>query len=722
MEQLQPVSIMVHKSQHQSADYELKACVLPPGAAFFADGGGAYFFVSDKCHYAFDDHLECILKVNLKHICHVGSRFGHALALAASNSLYYVDTADTVQVKKSKKRILHVHMLSVSDVLQVSICRTRKMLQLVLGGHTLGLESYSGRCNYRIIFASLVYNNVFCLSYVDEGGNVKIALIAIGKDRMTLIRKDCFRQAQNAKMSRALGTENLFLIECDGERSVLSYDQSHCSMVLMKQLSLKTEASVRLVDEERILQFVLVPRALRIICDGATADDHVEYTIPLDGDHCEILSVKRLDQAIAVLINVDGKGVVLCRFRLPCSTSHSILDNDMLTKTEEELSTLIRSGKIPINSQLVDHIMANNLESCAVECLKSLYIPEEQAVRIITKDTSLLKELIEHTKGDQQEIMSAIRQHVSKEKCAEIIQQLLDMLDRIEMFGSQQVHCYKRIIAFMNILMDAMLFNMHEAGALKDEWIDKLKALVKHCHTESHNLQSLLSFTNSLLKRRVNKEENDKSSLIVVLPISYLDAPKWVNVVKVRGRSVSATVKPTFHVADVAIAPFTSRKEGVPHAAIQTKKLAAITGRSRPSAEGLPVLAGSAVARSAPGTHATKRLFAAESAAIDVSGEYVLKPVPGESGKFYLSFKKDKMASLKDLSFIDFTKNSNVQKGEFLLSVESAKTMFDFMSPATLKIIAFNKKFVEKPTEDILKKLKDDPEIEDNYLMIVEMA
>ncbi|GFE53059.1 glycine cleavage system H protein, putative [Babesia ovis] len=117
----------------------------------------------------------------------------------------------------------------------------------------------------------------------------------------------------------------------------------------------------------------------------------------------------------------------------------------------------------------------------------------------------------------------------------------------------------------------------------------------------------------------------------------------------------------------------------------------------------------------------SKRTVGSESAARNLDGEYVLRPVPGQSGKFYLGFSKDKMASLKDLSFIDFTKDNKVNKGDFLLSVESAKTMFDFMSPATLKIIALNKKFVEKPTEDVLKELKEKPELDDNYLMVVEM-
>ncbi|GBE59218.1 glycine cleavage system H, putative [Babesia ovata] len=113
-------------------------------------------------------------------------------------------------------------------------------------------------------------------------------------------------------------------------------------------------------------------------------------------------------------------------------------------------------------------------------------------------------------------------------------------------------------------------------------------------------------------------------------------------------------------------------------------------------------------------------LATSTGAALGDSG-YVLKPVPGETGRYFLAFAKNKMEKLKDLSFIDFTKQNKVQKDEFLLSVESAKTMFDFMSPATLEIIALNKKFAEQPSEDTLKQLKEQPELDDNYLMIVKM-
>ncbi|CDR97170.1 hypothetical protein, conserved [Babesia bigemina] len=127
------------------------------------------------------------------------------------------------------------------------------------------------------------------------------------------------------------------------------------------------------------------------------------------------------------------------------------------------------------------------------------------------------------------------------------------------------------------------------------------------------------------------------------------------------------------------------------------------------------------VARQALGATGGVRHVATSAGAAIADSGYVLKPVPGETGRYYLAFAKDKMEALKDLSFIDFTKQNKVQKDEFLLSVESAKTMFDFMSPATLEIIALNKKFAEQPSEDTLKQLKEQPELDDNYLMIVKM-
>ncbi|KAK1933189.1 hypothetical protein X943_002584 [Babesia divergens] len=127
------------------------------------------------------------------------------------------------------------------------------------------------------------------------------------------------------------------------------------------------------------------------------------------------------------------------------------------------------------------------------------------------------------------------------------------------------------------------------------------------------------------------------------------------------------------------------------------------------------------ISRAAGRTVALGRRFSSGTDDIVINNEYVLKPVPGDSGKYYFAFTKEKMASLKELSFIDFTKQKRIEKNEFLLSVESAKTMFDFMSPATLEIISLNKKFAEQPSEDTLKELKEKPDLEDNYLMIVKL-
>ncbi|GIX61631.1 glycine cleavage system protein H [Babesia caballi] len=130
---------------------------------------------------------------------------------------------------------------------------------------------------------------------------------------------------------------------------------------------------------------------------------------------------------------------------------------------------------------------------------------------------------------------------------------------------------------------------------------------------------------------------------------------------------------------------------------------------------------GVSVLRQPAAAGSARRLFASAPEAKVINNEYVLRPVPGDSGSYYLAVTKDKMDTLKDLSFIDFTKQNKVQKDEYLLSVESAKTMFDFMSPATLEIIALNKKFAEQPSEDTLKQLKEQPELEENYLMIVKV-
>ncbi|GBE59220.1 GTP binding protein, putative [Babesia ovata] len=519
-----PVSTMAPESQHGGFEYDLKSCTLPEGAQFIARSGGAYFFSSDKCQHAYNEQLKCVRKFDFQYRCRMASTYDKALALAARNRLYTVDKAGAVKELKMSKRLLHVHMMGEDELLHVLICRTRKMLQLQIGERTLSLEAYTGKCDCEVIFADFVDTGVFCLAYVNEGTDVKIALVAVRNGRLTLLRNDLFRQAKSAKMTRAIGSNKLFLIGCDGKWSVLTYDRLYCAMVLVRHLNIApgSTTTLRLLGQERVMEFEAADHSMRIVYHGITDSSRVEKKIPLEAECKEILTVNEVGKRVAVLLRAGESGLMLIHFKPPISTRVSILfDNKlMVQKPEEELSELIRTGKVTINTQLVDHIMRNKLESCAIECLKSIYIPEKEAVRIIVEDTELLKVLIQHTKGDQNEMIAAIRKQVSEEKCAEIVEKLFYMLDNIDMFGDQQIHCYKRIIAFMNILLDAKLFQMQEAQKLNPEWIDKLQQLVQHCTTENHNLLSLLSFTASLLKSRGKKQKTDKSSLIVSLPIS----------------------------------------------------------------------------------------------------------------------------------------------------------------------------------------------------------
>ncbi|EDO07993.1 hypothetical protein BBOV_III004300 [Babesia bovis T2Bo] len=514
---------MAQESQDLGSDYDIKECELPADSVFLGHGGSGYFFCSGKSYLAFSDHLELLSKVDLKHRCLVGYRFDRTLALAASNSLYLIDPSGTLSERKFKKRLIHVHLLDESTLLLVVICRNRKALQVVLGEHDLRLESYKGQCQSDIIFAAFVDDFVFCLAYVHDNSEVKIALIAINDGRPTLIRHQCFRQAKKASMSRAIGSSNAFMLECDGDRSVLRYDYLHKAMVLVRhfKFSPSKEAVLCLMDEDHVVQFMAGKAGLHVTCDGIFTEAHSEWLMPYGEKHGSVLSVTATNREVSVLIRAGDTKAVIVQFTLGERPLEIFVGNkSMLKKSQDELRELIQQGKIPINSELVDHIMRKKMRSCAVECLQSVYIPESQAISLVMKDMSLLSVFIEHTRGDQNGLVKAIRNQLPVEMCGEIIERLLQMLDDIGSVGTQQLHCYKRVVAFLNIFMDAMLFEMHEAKLLKQEWIDRLQGLVKHCNTENHNLQSLLSFTNSLLKKRNVKEDGDNSSLIVVQPIT----------------------------------------------------------------------------------------------------------------------------------------------------------------------------------------------------------
>ncbi|CDR97172.1 hypothetical protein, conserved [Babesia bigemina] len=515
---------MAPGSQHHGVEYAMKSDALPEGAQFIARSGGEYFFSNDKIQLAFNEQLKCVREFEFQYRCRMASTYDKALALAARNRLYLVDQAGAVKELKMSKRLLHVHMMGEQELLHVLICRTRKMLQLQIGERTLSLEVYVGKCDCEILFADFVDEGVFCLTYVNEGKDVKIALVAVRNGHLTLLRNDLFRQAKTGKMTRAIGSDKHFLIGCDGKWSVLKYYRLYCAMVLVRHLNiaLGSTTTLRLLGQERVMEVEAADHSMKVVYHNVVKGERVEKKIPLQSDCSEILTVDGVGKRVAVLLRAGESGLVLVHFKPPISSRVPVLFNNKLEvhRPEEELSMLIRTGKVAINTQLVDHIMKNKLESCAIECLRSIYIPEKEAVKIIVENTELLKVLIQHTKGDQNEMIAAIRKQVSEEKCAEIVEKLFYMLDNIDMFGDHQIHCYKRIIAFMNILLDAKLFHMQKADKLKPEWVTRLQELVEPCSEENHNLQSLLSFTASLLKSRGKKQKCEKSSLIVSLPIS----------------------------------------------------------------------------------------------------------------------------------------------------------------------------------------------------------
>ncbi|KAK1444793.1 hypothetical protein BgAZ_106990 [Babesia gibsoni] len=515
---------MVPKAHRIGIEYDLKSKELPEGAEFVAYSGGAYFFSTEQCHYALDEHLDCIQQISTLCRCRMVSRYEQAVALAARSRLYQVDLSGSISERKLKKRLLQICMVNHNDCLQVLICRDRRAMMVQLGEHSLILEVYNGKCDCDVLLADFVGRSVFCLVYRNEGVDVRIAMIGICNGYMTLLRNDLFRKAKTAKMSRAVGCNDTFLLTCDDTMSILRFDPLYCVLVLLRQLPVNVEPNceIRLLDQDRILKVYAKENIVRAVFCILSYPENVEVSIPVDGKSKEIIAINNLGKEVGVLLKADAKNVSLLQFIPPKHSEELILFDNKLNvdRPTDELCGLICSGKVALNSQLVDYIMDNNLLPCAIECLKSIYIPEREAIRIIARDTKLLRVLIQHTKGDEHEMIMAIRHQMSIEKCAEIIEALLDMLDNIEEFGEHQMHCYKRIIGFINLLLDAKSFNLQESNMMKKEWIERLQALVKHCTADNYNLQSLLSFTTSLLKSRKSKQKTDQNSLVVSFPIS----------------------------------------------------------------------------------------------------------------------------------------------------------------------------------------------------------
>lgn len=224
------------------------------------------------------------------------SRFDQAAILAVRNRLYYVDPSGAISDHKLKKRLLYVRMVKEREYLQVVICRDRKVLQVQLGEQAFALEMYNGKCDCEVLFADfvdLVDRDIFCLTYLNEGSHVKIALIGLGNGRITLLRNDVFCQAKMAKMSRAVGCDRLFLLRCDNVLNVVRYDPIYCLVALVRQLNIKDDScsSIRLVDHERMVKLYAEKDNVRAVFCGVTVPDMVEVSIPVGGKATEILAV-----------------------------------------------------------------------------------------------------------------------------------------------------------------------------------------------------------------------------------------------------------------------------------------------------------------------------------------------------------------------------------------------------------------------------------------------
>ncbi|UKJ90233.2 hypothetical protein MACJ_001164 [Theileria orientalis] len=491
----------------------------------------------------------------------------------SDNYFYFRNKCKIYEVnKKLRERIIGFLPLSSEYPLLALICKTLKCFKLQINNNVVILEKYKERCDASILYLGLTEENLAVCVYKTEEV-IKYCTIGVDCTNMILLRKEVLSTDVNIKFDSSLYM-NCYLLLSEHGYTVFKLNRLNCSLEPMiasvGRLDSKlgqNHVSEKVVEVHDGLTYTLVkyerldsvtgykgPRLMKLINNHILCfvrlnkDDLIIafHEINTNGEfktmkvtahssqqiHTDLTrdvntsstnttgeSTKENEVRATKLVSMHySKGVfnVLIesedlRYRVLSFTEEmptetiSYYDPYPLMPKTEELERLIETSEILITRKLVDYLIANNIKSCCKKILKCVHIPEVDAVRILKNDMSLLEDFMLYTRCSESELKKAFKSEMDSVTFKKILHKLLEMMQR---------YYNKRIIKVINIMLDAKVVRIEE---FDQSILESLQNIVEGCQKEQMDLQSLLSFTNTLLD---NKVKADTNPLITSVEIS----------------------------------------------------------------------------------------------------------------------------------------------------------------------------------------------------------
>lgn len=482
-------------------DYDSKFLEVENGSSFLSQTDGRFYLVNQLKVTEINEY-GYLAAYTLPEPCTAVSRSSSHLFFASRKKIYKLLEDGSFSEKKLRKRILGILAFDSDTPLLVSICKDHKLLQISLNESVICLEKYTDRCDASVLYIGKISESIVLCIYKSKQF-VKYAVIGLNGADIILVRKDTLSTLPTVQVCYTLVGGRLYIILHDDVCKILAFEDNLCLFRLLRSFPTDSLPSFRghlqlinehiiscanVTDDSIVLQYFDVYSL--VVCK--------EFTVKLDFTLNSLHAVHVSSGTMKLLSENDQSKFVFINVAVNNDSLASLLNyqGDVKYDNVQELEKLIESSSTPITRSLVDYIIENKLTSCAKKCLRSIHMPEIESVRLVKSDISLLNDLIQYTRGSEVEMIKALKEEVDHATFGMFLEQLFTMLDAVDV---DQAYFNRRIIGFINILLDAKLLELEQ---FEDRWVERLNKLVESCQNECQDLHSLLSFTTALLDNK----------------------------------------------------------------------------------------------------------------------------------------------------------------------------------------------------------------------------
>uniref|UniRef100_A0A3B0MPK4 Uncharacterized protein n=1 Tax=Theileria annulata TaxID=5874 RepID=A0A3B0MPK4_THEAN len=507
-----------------------------------------YFCIKNKSQLLEANECGIVNSYSLPEQCESIRRSNGEVHFSSRNKLFKLLQSETFGEKKFRERILDFLPLHSKYPLLVLICKKMKQLQLRVKKKVIVLEQYNDRCDSKVIYLDFFYETNHNTS-VDISGSrsknieempvknksavicvyktesvVKYCLVGLEGNDMKLLKHDFLTEDIGVRVTKALLSEDLLAIfnDCflvlskDKDSQDYPFSQNIPLPSLSKKYTLffKKCELVRLVNDYIVCTVSILENKLNFNFYELYSETHFHtFTLKLDYNVKHIHSMMYDDGMYKILIQSEELKFLVVSFygELPTETI-SYYDHYKTFPEPIELEALIDSSEVVITNKLVDYIINNNLRTCAKKILKCIHLPEIGAVKLVKSDISLLDDFLLYTTGSDNEFKRAFKSEIDGGTFKVMLSNLLDKITEREL--ERETKDVKKVIKIINALLDAKVMEQKD---FDEEMIKRLQELVDGCQKEHLDLQSLLSYTNTLLD---NKFKYNTNQLITTMDIS----------------------------------------------------------------------------------------------------------------------------------------------------------------------------------------------------------